>query len=62
MKKVTKWWNEIKRKRKLKKMRRQMDNKCKELDIQKRFDYYSQTNDDFRDLYLEYERLRNEGV
>lgn len=52
------WIAKIDKKKRMEELRRKMENKFAEIDKQKKFEYYAQIDDDFRDLYLEYEDLR----
>lgn len=51
------WVAEIDRKKRMEELRREMESKFAEIDKQKKFEYYAQIDDDFRELYLEYEDL-----
>lgn len=59
---VSKWWNEIQRKERIKELQQEMEEKFSEIDKKKKFEYYAQIDDDFRDLYLEYEDLNKKEV
>lgn len=39
-----------------------MEKKFAEIDKRKKYEYYAQIDDDFRDMYLEYSELENSGV
>lgn len=56
------WVTEIDRKKRMEELRREMENKFAEIDKQKKFEYYAQIDDDFRELYLEYEDLNKKEV
>ena len=51
------WVAEIDRKKRMEELRRKMESKFAEIDKQKKFEYYAQIDDGFRELYLEYEDL-----
>ena len=51
------WVAEIDRKKRMEELRREMESKFAEIDKQKKFEYYAQIDDGFRELYLEYEDL-----
>lgn len=51
------WVAEVDRKKRMEELRRKMESKFAEIDKQKKFEYYAQIDDDFRDLYLEYSDL-----
>lgn len=51
---VSNWWTDIERKRRRKELRNEMESKFAEIDKKKKFEYYAQIDDDFRELYLEY--------
>ena len=55
------WVAEIDRKKRMEELRREMESKFAEIDKQKKFEYYAQIDDDFRELYLEYEDLGGKG-
>ncbi len=55
------WVAEIDRKKRIEELRREMESKFAEIDKQKKFEYYAQIDDDFRDLYLEYEELESQN-
>ena len=52
---VSNWWADIERKRRMEELRNEMESKFAEIDKKKKFEYYAQIDDDFRELYLEYE-------
>lgn len=54
---VSKWWSDIKRKEKIEELRVEMERKFSEIDKKKKFEYYAEIDEDFRELYLEYEEL-----
>lgn len=56
------WVAEIDRKKRIEELRSKMESKFAEIDKQKKFEYYAQIDDDFRDLYLEYEDLNKKEV
>ena len=43
-------------------LQQEMEEKFSEIDKKKKFEYYAQIDDDFRDLYLEYEDLNKKEV
>ncbi len=51
------WVAEINRKKRIEELKCEMESKFAEIDKQKKFEYYAQIDDDFRELYLEYEDL-----
>ena len=51
------WIKEIERKKRIEELRCEMESKFAEIDKQKKFEYYAQIDDGFRELYLEYEDL-----
>ena len=51
---VSNWWADIERKRRREELRNEMESKFAEIDKKKKFEYYAQIDDDFRELYLEY--------
>ena len=55
------WVAEIDRKKRMEELRREMESKFAEIDKQKKFEYYAQIDDGFRELYLEYEDLGGKG-
>ena len=59
---VSKWWDEIQRKERIEELKREMESKFVEIDKQKKFEYYAQIDDGFRELYLEYEDLNKKEV
>lgn len=59
---VSKWWDEIQRKERIEELKREMESKFAEIDKQKKFEYYAQIDDGFRELYLEYEDLNKKEV
>jgi hypothetical protein len=54
---VSNWWSNIERKRRIEELKNEMESKFAEIDKQKKFEYYAQIDDDFRDLYSEYKDL-----
>lgn len=58
---VSNWWAGIERKRRIEELRNEMESKFAEIDKKKKFEYYAQIDDDFRELYLEYEKLGDEN-
>ena len=56
------WVTEIDRKKRMEELRREMESKFAEIGKQKKFEYYAQIDDDFRELYLEYEDLNKKEV
>ena len=54
---VSKWWKEIEKKERIKELKEEMESRFAEIDKQKKFEYYAQIDDGFRELYLEYEDL-----
>ena len=54
---VSNWWADIERKRRMEELKNEMESKFAEIDKKKKFEYYAQIDDDFRELYLEYEDL-----
>ena len=57
---VSNWWADIERKRRMEELKNEMESKFAEIDKKKKFEYYAQIDDDFRELYLEYEDLGGE--
>ena len=51
---VSNWWANIERKRRMEELKDEMESKFAEIDKKKKFEYYAQIDDDFRELYLEY--------
>lgn len=51
---VSNWWADIERKRRREELKNEMESKFAEIDKKKKFEYYAQIDDDFRELYLEY--------
>ena len=58
---VSNWWADIERKRRMEELKDEMESKFAEIDKKKKFEYYAQIDDDFRELYLEYENLGGKG-
>ena len=58
---VSNWWADIERKRRMEELKDEMESKFAEIDKKKKFEYYAQIDDDFRELYLEYEYLGGKG-
>lgn len=58
---VSNWWSNIERKKRIEELRNEMESKFAEINKQKKFEYYAQIDDDFRELYLEYEDLGGKG-
>ena len=58
---VSNWWADIERKRRMEELKNEMESKFAEIDKKKKFEYYAQIDDDFRELYLEYEDLGGKG-
>lgn len=56
------WVAEIKRKERLKELSLEMEEKFAEIDKRKKFEYYAQIDDDFKELYLEYTQLRGKNT
>lgn len=56
------WVAEVDRKKRMEELRCEMESKFAEIDKQKKFEYYAQIDDDFRELYLEYEDLNKKEV
>lgn len=56
------WVAEINKKKRIEELKCEMENKFAEIDKQKKFEYYAQIDDDFRELYLEYEDLNKKEV
>ena len=54
------WIKEIERKKRIEELRCEMESKFAEIDKQKKFEYYAQIDDGFRELYLEYESLKED--
>ena len=59
---VSNWWADIERKRRMEELRNEMESKFAEIDKKKKFEYYAQIDDDFRELYLEYTQLRGKDA
>ena len=55
------WVEEIERKKRMEELQKKMESKFAEIDKKKKFEYYAQIDDDFRELYLEYEDLGGKG-
>lgn len=51
------WISDIERRKRMEELRVEMERKFSEIDKRKKFEYYAEIDDDFRDLYLEYEDL-----
>lgn len=51
------WVADIKRKERLEELSLEMEEKFAEIDKRKKFEYYAQIDDDFKELYLEYTQL-----
>lgn len=51
------WVADVKRKERLKELSLEMEEKFAEIDKRKKFEYYAQIDDDFKELYLEYTQL-----
>ena len=51
------WIKDIERKERLKELSLEMEEKFAEIDKRKKFEYYAQIDDDFKELYLEYTQL-----
>jgi len=58
---VSKWWDKIQREERMEQLREEMENKFEEIDKKKKFEYYSQIDDDFRELFLEYKELSDKN-
>ena len=56
------WVAEIKRKERLEELSLEMEEKFAEIDKRKKFEYYAQIDDDFKELYLEYTQLRSKNT
>lgn len=56
------WVAEIKRKERLEELSLEMEEKFAEIDKRKKFEYYAQIDDDFKELYLEYTQLRGKNT
>lgn len=56
------WIEEIERKKRIEELKCEMESKFAEIDKQKKFEYYAQIDDGFRELYLEYEDLNKKEV
>ena len=57
---VSKWWDKIQRKERMEALRQEMEDKFDEIDKKKKFEYYAQIDDEFRELYSEYSQLEDE--
>jgi len=55
------WVEEIERKKRMKELQEKMESKFKEIDKQKKFEYYAQIDDSFKELYLEYTELSDKN-
>lgn len=51
------WVADIKRKERLEELSLEMEEKFAEIDKRKKFEYYAQIDDEFKELYLEYTQL-----
>lgn len=51
------WTQRIEKEKRMEELQKQMESKFAEIDKKKKFEYYAQIDDDFRELYLEYENL-----
>jgi len=58
---VSKWWDKIQREERMEQLREEMENKFEEIDKKKKFEYYSQIDDGFRELFLEYKELSDKN-
>ena len=56
------WVADVKRKERLKELSLEMEEKFAEIDKRKKFEYYAQIDDDFKELYLEYTQLRGKNT
>ena len=56
------WVAEIKRKERLEELSLEMEEKFAEIDKRKKFEYYAQIDDDFKELYLEYTQLKGKNA
>lgn len=54
---LSEWVDEIKRKERVAELEAKMENRFEDIDRKKRYEYYAELDDRFRELYLEYERL-----
>lgn len=54
---LSKWEDEIKKKERIEELQIEMEHKFAEIDKKKKFEYYAEIDDDFRELYLEYNNL-----
>ena len=51
------WTQRIEKEKRMEELQKEMESKFAEIDKKKKFEYYAQIDDDFRELYLEYENL-----
>ena len=56
------WISDIERRERMEELRAEMERRFAEIDKKKKFEYYAEIDDDFRDLYLEYEDLNKKEV
>ena len=54
------WVEKNRKKERMKQLKEEMERKFQEIDKKKKFEYYAQIDDDFRELYLEYESLKED--
>lgn len=54
---LSNWIAKIKRRERLKELSLEMEEKFAEIDKRKKFEYYAQIDDEFKELYLEYIQL-----
>lgn len=58
---LSNWIAKIKRRERLKELSLEMEEKFAEIDKRKKFEYYAQIDDGFKELYLEYTQLGGEN-
>ena len=54
------WVEKNRKKERMEQLKEEMERKFQEIDKKKKFKYYAQIDDDFRELYLEYESLKED--
>lgn len=55
---LSEWIEEIDRQKRREELEREMQSRFAELDKKKKYEYYAEFDDSFRELYLEYEGLK----
>lgn len=54
---LSNWIDKIEKEKRIEELKLEMEHKFAEIDKKKKFEYYAEIDDDFRELYLEYEEL-----